>query len=498
VSADWKREVRGLSQRAFASPLPLIVAGLTVLGAALRLHRLDTGLWFDEIVTLIAYVRPSLTEIVTQFPGNNNHPLYSVFAHVSVALLGEDPWTVRLPSALFGVAAIPALYLVGTTVTSRLESLLAASILTVSYHHIWFSQNARGYTLLLLCVLLATYFLLRWLAGGGTANLAAYAVVAALGAYTHLTMVFVSVTHAAVCAFDLYRRRASPTARADWRPLAAAFIGAGVLTVLFYAPMLTDVQAFFTNERGSGTEVATPIWALLEAIQGLKLGFGTAWAVGVGALVFGTGMWSYLRLNTTALLLFLLPVPVTFGLAVAMGRPIFPRFALFAMGFVLLVTVRGASVLGRWSAAPFAGAATARRAGAAAAAAMTFALVALSLRSLPYGYRYPKQDFAGAVAFVEQNREAADLVAVIGVTGAVPVRDYLQRSWPRVDRGSELQKLRLNGRQVWVLFTFPTYIETGQPDLWTMLHEECVEVAEFDGTVAGGSITVSRCAPAGL
>jgi hypothetical protein len=64
-----------------------------------------------------------------------------------------------------------------------------------------------------------------------------------------------------------------------------------------------------------------------------------------------------------------------------------------------------------------------------------------------------------------------------------------------VDQGTDLRHLRSRGREVWVLFTFPAYTELNEPDLWAMLKEECVGVAVFEGTIAGGAIVVSRCAP---
>ena len=475
-----------------------ILGALVLLGAALRFYRLNTGLWFDEIVTLIVTVRPSFLEILTQFPNNNEHPLYSLLAHLSVAWFGEEPWTVRLPSVLFGVAAIPALYLLGTAVTSVFEALLAASILTVSYHHIWFSQNARGYTLLLFSVVVSTHLLLRWLAEGRTSQAVAYAIVGALGAYTHLTMVFVCMAHCVVCAFDLSRRDRSMRVSRQWlQGGIVAFGGAGLLTVLLYAPKLRDVQRFFTREVDFGGEVATPMWALWEAIQGLQIGFGAIWGLVAGGVIFGAGMWSYYKQNATALFLFLLPIPVTLGLAIALGRPVFPRFVFFALGFALLITVRGASTVGRW----IAEASRARDPQAAAivgAALVTAGAVLVSVRSLPYGYRYPKQDFAGAAAFVERTRQEDDPVAVVGVTSAVPMRDYLGKAWPRVDREAELRQLLVKGKDVWVVFTFPAYVAAGQPEVWALLQQGCVNVATFDGTVAGGAVNVARCRPSGL
>jgi hypothetical protein len=47
--------------------------------------------------------------------------------------------------------------------------------------------------------------------------------------------------------------------------------------------------------------------------------------------------------------------------------------------------------------------------------------------------------------------------------------------------------------RVWVVYTFPAYIQAAQPQLWMMLRDECRELAEIHGTVAGGSITIRRC-----
>src|SRR5262245_18060263 len=375
----------------------IILPVLVVVGALLRFYRLDTGLWYDEIATLIASVRPPLLDIITHFPGNNGHALYSVLAHTSVELLGEMPWTVRLPAALFGVAAIPALYLLGTAVTSKLEALLAASILTVSYHAIWFSQNARGYSLLLFCVIVSTYLLLRWFDEERRSLAIWYALVTAFGAYTHLTMVFVCVSQFMVCAFVLFKRAQSGR-RVDWIAGLTPFAAAVVFTVLLYAPMLLDVTAFFTKEADFGAEVASPMWALLQAVQGLQVGFGALWGLAIGGVIFGAGVWSYFKQNPTALCLFALPVPVTLSLAVAMGRPIFPRFVFFAAGFALLITVRGAAAVAEW-AGKAARVEDPRKLAAIGASVVAAGAIAFSLRSLPYGYRYPKQDFTSAVAF---------------------------------------------------------------------------------------------------
>ena len=45
----------------------VLVATLVVIGTALRSYRVDTGLWYDEIVTLVESARAPLGQILTQY-----------------------------------------------------------------------------------------------------------------------------------------------------------------------------------------------------------------------------------------------------------------------------------------------------------------------------------------------------------------------------------------------------------------------------------------------
>ena len=178
------------------------LAGLTILATWLRVIGINKGLWWDEIYFLVISVRHPLAEIITLFPGDTQHPLYSILARLSVVAFGEHAWSLRLPALVFGVASIPILYLLGVSVTTRIEALLSAALLAVSYHHVWFSQNARGYTALAFWAILSTFFLLRGIQSGRRGPYVAYAVAASLGVYTHLTMVFLVVSHLFICTRD--------------------------------------------------------------------------------------------------------------------------------------------------------------------------------------------------------------------------------------------------------------------------------------------------------
>ena len=471
----------------------LWMALLTVAGAALRLHGIGTSLWYDEIVTLLESVRAPLVDIVTSFAGDNHHPLYSVLAHVAVTVFGEEPWALRLPAALFGAATLPLLYRLGREVTTPVESVGAALILMVSYHHVWFSQNARGYTAVLFFVVLSTYALLRWLDGGGRRFGVLFVAATALGAYAHMTTVLVAVGQAAALAIAWLAGDRSAARRPPWLQAAALFTGAALLTVCFYAPMLLDVGAVMASGASSGGEQASLVWTIGAVLEGLQVGFGTLWVIGLGGMVFGAGVVAYLRQRPLVALLFVLPVVVTAAAAVILGRPVRPRFLFFSAGFALLFVVRGAAVTAGIAARLLARAGSEPRWRAAGAGLLTLAAVALSVRSLPYGYRYPKQDYAAAVAFVERSRQPADATAVIGDTAEIPIARYLGRRWPRVRNPSELQAVKPAGGAVWVVSSFASQIKSGQPELWAALQRDCRPVHDVEGTVEDGTITIRRC-----
>ena len=138
-----------------------MVAGLTLLAALLSVPSLNSGLWTDEVLTLVHYARLPVAQILTSFPDQNQHMLYSLLAHGSMRIFGEQPWALRLPAVIFGAGSIWALFLLGRRLFGETEALLACALMTVSYHRIWFSQDARGYTGMLFFSLLATWLWLE-------------------------------------------------------------------------------------------------------------------------------------------------------------------------------------------------------------------------------------------------------------------------------------------------------------------------------------------------
>ena len=464
------------------------IGALTAVALVARVISLNNGLWVDEIYSLVESFRPPLLQVVTTFPGDTQHPLYALLANGAEKLLGDARWVIRLPAMLFGAATVPALFYFGRRVTSQREAFLAALLLAVSYHHVWFSQNARGYSMLAFWTV--TTSLLFWdaLLRPRTRAAVGYAVLAALGAYTHLTMVFVVVSHSIVGGAWAVTR---PQDRQRWiRWCLLAFGLSALLTVALYGPVLGQLLDFFLHRPSRLQGISSPGWALAEAVRVLKTGLGAAPGLVAGAVVAALGTASYWRTNRWALALFVVPGVVTILGALAVRGTMYPRFFFSLIGFALLIGVRGAAVLAL---------AIARRVHAPERYAtlagrwvtgVVGLMIVLSATSLAYNYCWPKQDFIGAADWIATNVPPGDAIVTAGVT-VFPYREYVPRPWPEIPEGGEslIDEMRAT-RRVWVVYVFPRYLEISHPYLTRLIREECGREVRFRGSLGGGDIVV--------
>ncbi len=472
-------------------PWRSILLGATfALAAVLRLVGLESGLWYDEIVTLVLSARHPFGTILTDFPGVNVHPLYSVLAHASIGAFGESAWSLRLPACLFGLASIVMTYRLGVPLVGRTEAGVAALLLTTSYHHIWFSQNARGYTLLGFLTLLSTHALLRAAGSGRTRDYVVYALASFAGVYTHLTMVFVVAGHAAVVGLGIAtmdRRLYVPLG-----PVSFAWAGIVALSAMAYAPFAASLLTIVGGASASdAARVATAGWALGEAARSLFSGPAASVPI-AGALFAAIGIVGLWQRQPLACALCVAPGVVTLAALVALGQPIRPRFFFFLSGAAVLFVACGVGdsvgrFARRWP--------DRRPAWSAGVIGVGLALSAVSVAALPRNYQVPKQDFDGAVRFLT-TAEAQGAEITVADPACLPFEAYFGKTWRCVTRIEDWPGPGRTSRRVLVVFTLTNYIH--DPHVRERLFTACPIVRHFAGTLADGDITVCEAHRQGL
>ncbi len=139
----------------------IALGALSAAALVLRLvHLTRFEIFVDEAATwwyarLIA--TGGLSEAMSLEP---TPPLYYLLIGCLIRLFGDGILVLRLPSALFGAAAIPIVFALGRAVFGRRTGWFAALVLAVHPLHVFYSREARVYTLLLcltMCALLALW-----------------------------------------------------------------------------------------------------------------------------------------------------------------------------------------------------------------------------------------------------------------------------------------------------------------------------------------------------
>jgi len=303
---------------------------LIITGLILRLwHIGDVGFWLDETLTNY-YSHRTFIEIWHIGTDGVNPPTFYWIEHI-VLYFGSGEAVLRLIPALAGTCTIPVFYLLGREFHTRETGLVAAALLTVSTFHIYYSQEARPYTLFLLCYSLALIFYLRAGKSSSGSTWVLFGIFSALSCWAHL-FGFIFVFPLFLLAL-LDKFFTGKTGIRDLKPL----ILAGAIWILLSLPMLLVMI-----KAGLSKTATAEFWGL----QGITLITATihdefgGYYVGIIILciLFLVGLFRIL-LNDRKRFLFIavtiaIPLSITFILSFRMS--IMPRYLIGLLPFLFL------------------------------------------------------------------------------------------------------------------------------------------------------------------
>ena len=307
----------------------------------------------DETFTALDYVSRPFWEAWSTYDKPNNHVLHTLLAWVAHRLGGTSPVVLRLPAFIAGCLVLPATWWFVRREYGWPAAALATALLGASPLFLEYASNARGWTLMLLCFVVA-------LGCGGEAARRPSARRWWLGYSTALGLGFFAVpvmvlpAAAAVCWLLLlcWRERGA-AALPRFALQVAAWSGAGLaLAALLYAPVLMewgreyllehrwtrtpaeidhwqpwDFVSWHTVTVWSRWHAATPPWAQMALLVAL--------AAGVAAPGRGRhrGLLAAAAVAGTAAVLLARPVPLM------------PRMTLWLLFVVVVLVGAGGAVL---------------------------------------------------------------------------------------------------------------------------------------------------------
>lgn len=257
----WRRVVAALAPGRWRIPWTTwgLVAAI-LLGAYLRLYRLlelPADLGWDLPYNYSDAQRILGGEYLIFFPDNMGREGMFFYLIAAVARLGKlSPYSMRITSALVGIATIPALYALARECADRETATYAAFLLAANKWHIALTRSGYRVSLMPLFAILALYGLARGLRRGRARDWAWAGLFLGLGLWTYKAFTFVFPTFilcvGVYALFGLRQRgadngtlegqSASPLAPDVWAaPPRRVLLGAGLallMTVITAVPMI--------------------------------------------------------------------------------------------------------------------------------------------------------------------------------------------------------------------------------------------------------------------
>ncbi len=168
------------------------LAGTVLIGAAVRFPTLGLQSYHhDEIVTVAKVLPGSLHHMLAEVRSSESTPpLYYFLAWIWAHVFGLGEVGLRSLSAICGIATIPVAYLIGNELGRRRVGLPLAAMVAVNPMLIWYSQEARAYSLMVLLGSAALLFFLRARRTGAWPDLLAWAACSALAIASHYFAAF--------------------------------------------------------------------------------------------------------------------------------------------------------------------------------------------------------------------------------------------------------------------------------------------------------------------
>lgn len=413
------------------APLRCFLVAAVGAGIALRFVRLGgQSLWVDEAITLKnSYIGEG--GIVSHFFNTLQGPLVSLLMHFWGSLSTNDAF-MRIPFAVAGALSVAALYLLARSVYDSWASLHTVFLAALSPILIWYSQEIRGYSFVVLFAILATYFFIQWLSRPTPRNGLFYGIFLFAGLVSNLSAGFVAASHLVYLVATAGKRRLmgkwivvvfvvllvfSPWVRqmierslpdhAEARS-AEPLMGGGGLSILgvpymyfTYAvgytlgPSVRELQA---DRAGAVSENVG--WLLAAVVT-----FGIPVAVGIARLA--TSNRSLLVLLLTWLVV---PVAAVSVVAALSFKAFTARYGLVAAPALILLAGQGLAVISRTRFWPFVG------------------LVVVLLGASIYNYlavpAYGKDDARQAARIIKSGFVSGD--SVVAVYAAEPLEHYLK------------------------------------------------------------------------
>jgi len=370
---------------------------LTIIGFFLRFYNLGfNSLWLDEASTNTFAVM-SLSGIWQATAGGEfNPPLFYWIEHLML-MMGNNEVVLRFVPAILGVLTIPLIYFVGKEFMDRNVGIIAAAAFSFSPFLIFYSQEARAYSMMLFFVAFSMVFYFKALKTNELKDWALFGILSALAFWSHFYSFVI------IAALIIYAMLIQITnIRKNIQNLKMIAVSIFLFVVLCFPLILLAVQLFATRASSAPAFCIQGLGIVSETFRQLS-GFSDI-AMFLFLILFAIGIiQAFLTDKNKGIFLVTLTV-LTFVISFILSykMPMVPRYliffnTIFFLGVAISYKMFYGFINKRWVVYCF-----------------IALLVILSASMLVNYYSgYSKEDWRGFSSQIQQMTKPGDLVVVV-------------------------------------------------------------------------------------
>lgn len=452
------------------------MVGMALLaGLLLRLLFLGSkSLWLDEALSI--NMARTTTQLLSSRFDNAHPPLYYFLLHYWLPL-GSSEFILRLSSALVSTLAIPLSYALAANLGGRRVAYTMLWLTALAPLFIWYAQELRGYSLLLMLGLLASLAMSHLVAQPNWGWFALFVVGMAGALYTHYAAPLLVAAQLGILAVLYLQQRITRRGLLLW-------LGAWPVVLLLYVPWLRSPgMRAFLDLVFADIPYPVRLLALRFSISPTLMGIVLLVVALVIAVVLLAALISLLRRGSESWNRWAAAPWLRYGVLVLCLAftvvSVIPRLYT-AKKFIVALWPYGLLMVAwlfPWKSAN--------------RLPLIVLLAASLVGSVVNATFIPKDEWREMVAYIESHGEAGDSVWVVPRYQEEPLKYYLARGTaadfevPAVEpsmNDDQLAELVDEGQRVWLIYhtvDFRLRDPERRIERWLMEHFEAVEHVQF-------------------
>ncbi|MDD4483202.1 MAG: glycosyltransferase family 39 protein [Methanoregula sp.] len=383
---------------------------LTIAGLFLRFYNLGyNSLWLDEAATYNFSVNSFADIWGITAGGEFNPPLFHWAEHIML-MFGNNEVILRFVPALLGVLSIPVFYLVGKEFLDRNTGILAAAACAVSPFLIYYSQEARAYSMMLFFVALATFFFLKAMKSGNRIQWIWFGVFSALAFWTHF-YAFVMIAALVLYALIVW----APKIRKEFNNLKLLVLGVIVFVILCLPLILVTIGLFIKRTASAPTFGIQGMTIIPETLRQIS-GFNELVMI-LFVVLFAIGIVQAFLIERNKGIFLLVITALTFAISFVLSfkMPMQPRYLIFlSLVFFIGIAISYRTVYSLWG----------NKAVIYGFIAMFCIVGCAALAASGYYTGYSKDDWRGFSQALAERTSPGDIVVTVPDYMSLPLNYY--------------------------------------------------------------------------